>query len=131
MSEPGPGSAEIKAHVLIVEDEVVVGIFLRLVLADAGIHTSVFHSGQPALEAARAVAFSAAIIDIGLPDMPGDELARQLRALHPRLPIILATGYDLNLFAPLLRDRLVRVLEKPYDEPQLFEQLRALRQPAV
>jgi CheY-like chemotaxis protein len=63
--------------------------------------------------------------------MPGDELARQLRVLHPRLPIILATGYDMNAFAPMLRDQLVRVLEKPFDEPQLFEQLRSLHQTTV
>jgi len=131
MSEPYPGSAEVKGHVLIVEDEAVVGIFLRIVLAEAGIHATVFHSAQPALEAARAVVFSAAIVDVGLPGMPGDELARQLRVLHPRLPIILATGYDMNAFAPMLRDQLVRVLEKPFDEPQLFEQLRALHQTTV
>ena len=34
------------------------------------------------------------VADVGLPDRKGDVLAGELRALHPELPIIIATGYD-------------------------------------
>ena len=34
----------------------------------------------------------AAIVDMGLPDRKGDVLIREMRTLHPSLPVIIATG---------------------------------------
>lgn len=61
-----------------------------------------------------------AVIDLGLPDLPGEELARRLRQIRPRLPIIVASGYSLrrlrNLFAGMDG---VTFLEKPYGTDEL------------
>jgi DNA-binding response OmpR family regulator len=32
------------------------------------------------------------VVDLGLPDRPGEELVRELRSLYPTLPIIIASG---------------------------------------
>lgn len=50
---------------------------------------------------AAAVAFDAghfdvAIIDLGLPGLPGDELARQLRQVDPVLVTVLISGWNLG-----------------------------------
>ena len=34
----------------------------------------------------------AAIVDMGLPDRKGDVLIREMRTLHPTLPVVIATG---------------------------------------
>lgn len=51
--------------------------------------------GAQALEALKSLRFDAILLDIGLPDMNGYELAGKIRALHGMhgLPIIALTGY--------------------------------------
>ncbi len=53
-------------------------------------------SGQEALEKVREnhAAFDLVITDQSMPLMPGTELAHQLLAIRPDLPIILCTGYS-------------------------------------
>ena len=58
---------------------------------------------------------AAAIIDIGLPDAPGDVLVAELRTIYPDLPIVIASGHA----EASLRDRFKGVrtlgyLSKPY-----------------
>jgi CheY-like chemotaxis protein len=40
--------------------------------------------------------FDVAIIDMGLPGLPGDQLARRLRELDPSLVTVLITGWNLG-----------------------------------
>lgn len=68
-----------------------------------------------------------AIIDVGLPDMRGDELSRQLRALDADLSIIMASGYDqAELAAQFRDDGKVAILPKPYTESDLARVARSL-----
>ena len=70
-----------------------------------------------ALDAARSDGrFDAAMIDLGLPDGLGDELALRLRALRPALPVIMTTGHDEGMISEQVRalERIV-LLPKPYE----------------
>lgn len=68
----------------------------------------------------------AAIIDIGLPDCRGDQLAGELRMAVPNLPIVLATGYDEKVVAPgFVGSRFSRILPKPYSDIAMQETLEA------
>ncbi len=116
-------------RVLVVDDEAL----LRMVLID-----SLVEEGFVAEEAANfeeaacktrgfGDRLAAAIIDIGLPDRPGDELVSEIRALRPDLPIILATGYaDEDLRRRFAADAQVEILAKPFDPRSLVAKLRAL-----
>lgn len=78
-------------------------------------------SGEEALEALAGpgATIVLAMIDIGLPDMRGDTLARRLRQSLPSLSVILSSGYD---SAELKRDvaqDAFRLLPKPYSDHQL------------
>lgn len=68
-----------------------------------------------------------AVIDVGLPDMPGDELARALRARQPGLPLLMASGYDAADVAGRMgvQDRLA-VVAKPYTEADLADAIARL-----
>lgn len=71
--------------------------------------------------------FSAVIVDIGLPDCRGDDLAAELRAGGPRLPMILASGYDEKKLRRSLRDDpYIRIVAKPYSDTELMEALLLL-----
>jgi CheY-like chemotaxis protein len=69
----------------------------------------------------------AAIIDVGLPDTPGDQLVAQIRATLPELPIVIATGFSESEFDRRFQDDArVQVIGKPFDAPQLWSVLGAL-----
>jgi CheY-like chemotaxis protein len=40
--------------------------------------------------------YDAAIVDLGMPGMPGDEVAREMRRIDPYLGMILITGWELQ-----------------------------------
>ena len=66
-------------RVLLVEDEALVAMI----------------AARAALDHARTdcAKFDFAVVDIGLPDRPGDHLISDLRKMCPDLPIIIASGY--------------------------------------
>ena len=113
--------------VVIVEDEEVVSLFLRECLCEAGFQVQTFPDAETALQVDDDSPIDVAVIDVGLPHQTGDELARQWRARHPNLAIILATGYDEGRFEKIFAsDARTRVLAKPFDIPRLLLQFDAL-----
>jgi FixJ family two-component response regulator len=61
-----------------------------------------------------------AIVDVGLPDRRGDVLVGELRAMHPQLPIVIATGYDsAELSRRFASDRHIALIRKPYTQDDL------------
>jgi CheY-like chemotaxis protein len=81
-------------RVLVVDDNVDIAELLSEALADEGFQTAVAHDGQAALKCWRSFTPHAAVLDVGLPDLDGYELARTLRAEHgTSATLIAATGY--------------------------------------
>jgi CheY-like chemotaxis protein len=110
------------ARILIVEDEFLVRAVAVEALGELGLRVEEAASAREAIDKVRALRglIDAAIVDIGLPDRRGDELAAELRAMYASLPIILATGYAQGEMADRFReDQLVAFLGKPYDAQQL------------
>jgi DNA-binding response OmpR family regulator len=113
--------------IMVVEDEEVIGMFLSEQLRDAGFPVRVLPDAASALSFLEEEAIGAAIIDVGLPDSRGDDLARQCHSRWPTLPIILTTGYDEHPFQQAFgSDPYVRVMGKPFDTPRLLLRLEEL-----
>jgi FixJ family two-component response regulator len=70
--------------------------------------------------------FDAMVVDLGLPDLPGYEVARRALKQHPNIGVIFATGYD-GLPSAAKRDGLASAitLQKPYDDRQIADALKA------
>ncbi|THC43992.1 hybrid sensor histidine kinase/response regulator [Massilia sp. Mn16-1_5] len=68
-------------RILVVDDNVDAAATLGMLLETAGHSVRVEHSAQGALAAASHGEFDVVLLDIGLPDMSGHELARALRGL--------------------------------------------------
>jgi two-component system CheB/CheR fusion protein len=84
-----------RTRVLVVEDNRDAAASMRMLLEYLGHSVRVAHDGATALEAARAEAPELILIDIGLPDMDGYELARRMRE-EPALQsayLVALTGY--------------------------------------
>jgi signal transduction histidine kinase len=91
VASPGSGSRRI----LIIEDNDDTRQMLRAALTLSGHEVVEGHDGATGLAAAAASSPDIVLVDIGLPDMDGYEVARRLRAssLNGRVPLIALSGY--------------------------------------
>jgi two-component system response regulator PhoP len=81
-------------RVLIVEDEAALLETLRTRLNDAGFTVDVASDGEEGLFAGMEYPLDVAIIDLGLPKLPGLEVIRRLRAARKTFPILILTSRD-------------------------------------
>jgi len=82
-------------RLLIVDDNEDAGHLLGLCLESEGYRVTVVQSAHAALDSVRTLAPDACLLDIGLPDMDGNELARRLRQLPQTASstLVAITGY--------------------------------------
>lgn len=89
-------AASAKGHeVLIVEDHTDTRTTLQRLLERAGYKVTAAHSGEHALSLAESAKFDLVISDLGLPDMPGNDLMALLRDRY-QLPGIAVSGYGME-----------------------------------
>lgn len=122
-SEPPAGRA---LRVMIVDDNHDAAHTLKLFLQAAGHEVDVAYSAAEALALVRQHALDACVLDIGLPDMDGNALARQLRALPATRGALLvaATGYGQQQDRAQAREAgFDHYLVKPVDTAQLAAML--------
>ena len=104
-------------RLLVVEDDsVVLGVLNRLLVREYEVHTR--SNGQDALDSFQAGEYAAALIDLGLPGLSGDQVAHEIRRRDPAVSRILITGWALESEDPRLEVFDFR-LEKPLDMQQL------------
>ena len=111
--------------ILVVEDEFLVRLFAVDALEDAGFRVIQAGTAAEALKALNGASdVRAALVDVGLPDRPGDQLAAEIHALRADLPIIIASGRSgRELREQFAGIRHVTILVKPYTAPLLLEAL--------
>lgn len=82
---------------LVVDDVADVTEMLAVVLTHAGYNVVTAGSAPAALNAARQQHFDVIISDIGMPDMNGYQLAREVRQLpgYETVPMVAVTGYSM------------------------------------
>ena len=95
--ERGSAEAGLPLRVLVVDDNVDGAQMLAMFLEASGHLVAVEHSGQAALARAASARFDAFLLDIGLPEMDGKELAQRLRQmpLARDAMLVAITGYGL------------------------------------
>jgi CheY-like chemotaxis protein len=103
--------------VLLCEDDVLIRMNTCDILQEWGFRVIEAGSGGQALAALEANPVDVCVVDVGLPDMPGTDLARRIRERWPAMPVLFATGHvsvpeaeGVGGFA---------VLSKPYGEQEL------------
>jgi DNA-binding response OmpR family regulator len=118
-----------KPCVLIVEDEMLVRMFAVDALEDEGFKVEESATAAEAMTKVRKLGtqLSAVIIDLGLPDRPGDELAHEIRAVHAHLPLLIASGRSQRELQERFNlDGRIRIVVKPFTGPMLIEALEAI-----
>lgn len=119
-------------HLLVVEDETALRNVLRRMLQRAGHQVTMAGSAEEAIvslqQAQNQAPFDVVITDVGLPGVSGWQLAREIAAHHPHLPVVIASGWaTLITDAELAAVSVPRahVVAKPYRAEELAYALAA------
>src|ERR1700678_4382722 len=81
-------------RILVVDDESSIRRALRPPLMELGFQVAEASRGEEALQQLRPGAFDAVLLDVNMPGIGGIETLRRMRALSPRLPILMLTVRD-------------------------------------
>ncbi len=114
-------------HVLVVEDDPRLGRVLKRLLEEDRHVVDLAIDGETGLDFAESDGIDVVILDVGLPDMSGIEVARRLRSRATTASILMLTARD------TVRDRVAGLdagaddyLVKPFAYEELAARLRAL-----
>jgi len=113
-------------RILIVDDDADLAQLLADTLTSYGYAPQQFTDSKAALRCFTAdpTHFDAVITDYTMPAMTGGELARELLAQRPGLPIMICTGYSNNFDATMAKQLgIARYLEKPVPLELLLKSL--------
>lgn len=113
-----------KHHILIVEDDLDISRLLRLELEEAGFNVSSCENGIRGLSAIREEGPDLIVLDLGLPDLNGAEIARRVRKTSETPIIILTAADDVNTKVDLLNSGADDYLAKPFHAEELVARIR-------
>lgn len=111
-------------HILIIEDEQPIRRFLRASLTSEGYRVSEASSGVEGLHLASSLPPDLVILDLGLPDIDGQEVLRQLREWYTA-PIIVLSARDQEPQKIMALDRGADdYVTKPFGMGELLARMR-------
>jgi two-component system cell cycle response regulator CpdR len=105
-------------RILYVEDNPVVREVTSELLMNDERHIVALGTAEEALQEFADQTFDVVITDISLPAMSGLDLARKILNIEPKAPIIIASGYSLDLSLKTWGPN-VRAIIKPFEGPEI------------
>ena len=122
----GKATSEQRLKMLLVEDDQMTMQALVDYLSDT-CEVETITDGQTAVEVFKQGGrYEVAVIDLGIPGIPGDQVAQQIRQVDPAIATVLITGFDLDQ-----DDRRLAAFDMWYTKPLSVEQLSEMMEQAV
>lgn len=113
------GSTE-NQSILIVDDEEIIRDFLSEVLE--GYDISMACDGDEAIEKLKKRPFDLVITDLRMPKVPGEEVVKAARELHPNAKVIVISGYSsLYTVSQSVSHGACAFLSKPFSIKELMQ----------
>ena len=113
------------ATILLVDDDPEVSEVLGLTLEQLGHRVTGVTSGKQALSAFEKNDYDLVITDLGMPDVSGREVARVVKEIKPETPVLLITGWGVQLDLGEL-PAVDGVIAKPFSKDALSIQVAEL-----
>ncbi len=114
-------------RVLVIEDETKMADLIKRGLEEEGMQVELAFDGESGFTAAQAGNHDVTILDLGLPNRDGLEVAQELRALGNKTPILILTAQDsTEMKVKGLDTGADDYLTKPFAFSELVARLRAL-----
>jgi DNA-binding NtrC family response regulator len=125
-------SEEIKANVLVVDDE---EQFLKVFsqrLEGRGLKVDTSPSGEDAVQKVKGKDFDAIVLDLVMPGMGGIEALKRIRAENPEVQIIILTGHGtIEKTVEAVKEGAIDFMEKPADLNKIMEKISDAKQKKV
>jgi len=86
-----------KTRILVIDDEDVIRDFLAEMFVTVGHEADVAATGPEGIAMFEAGQYDVVFSDLGLPDMSGWDVARTIRAKNAQVPIVLLSGWGIQL----------------------------------
>jgi DNA-binding NtrC family response regulator len=136
-----------KRHVLVIDDDAVVGRSFDRVLSARGYEVDTALNGEEALKDIEAHDYDVVFTDIKMPGMDGLEVAERIKARCPWTPVVVITGYGTEenearasvlgvngfvrkpLTPEMIESITLKALEKPAEALEETEELEAANEP--
>jgi len=110
-----------KANILVVDDEESIRSLFKETLEELGHRVIVAKTGFEGLELVKQQDFDLVFLDLKMPRMVGDDFFGQLKAIKPRLPVTIITGYpDSGMMKRALAQGPFGVMNKPFGESDII-----------
>lgn len=117
----------IGTRILLVEDDESVSAGLSALLGYEGFIVDVVRTGAAAMDKVNADTPDVVILDVGLPDVEGTQVYRQLSEMHPHLPVIFSTGHaDQARLDEAFPGAPITTLLKPYGVGELLQTIESV-----
>lgn len=109
------------AKILVIDNEPAVRDLLARLLKLSGHTVVTAENGAEGVATFKGDAFDVVLTDLGMPEMSGWDVAREIKKLNPKTPVGLITGWPIDLTRDELRARGVdHIVAKPFDLPLLL-----------
>jgi len=109
-----------KYKILIVDDEKSLLVSMKNILEDEGYEVFSAENGTKAIDLCNNMEFDLGIIDVRLPDIPGDRVCEHLLQVQPNTKIIVVTAYgNIDHAIKMIKNGAFYYLTKPYDIEEL------------
>ena len=107
-------------RVLVVDDDRRMRRTLQIVVESMGLESAAAANGDEASEHLRKAGFDLVLTDLKLPGATGIDLLEQVRAEHPKLPVVLITAYGtIQTAIEAIRKGASDYVLKPFDNDNL------------
>jgi len=110
--------------ILIVDDEEIIRDFLSEVLEDYELELA--SDGDEAIEKLRKRSYDLVITDLRMPKVPGEEVVKVARQLHPQMRVIVISGYSsLYTVSQSVSHGACAFLSKPFSIKELMQSVES------
>ena len=117
--------ANLAGKVLVVDDNAEFIDFIRRFLESKGFQVSIALSGKMAIEKTLSDIPELVLLDLKLPDMPGEEVLRSIRETDKNIAIVVITGFGGEQVAvDMMRKGATDFLSKPIDHQVLLSSIK-------
>lgn len=128
-SEVIPKPVDMLPHILVIDDDPVVGQLFKDTLERHKYQVTAICDGRHALELVTKGYFDLIFLDLKMPEIDGNELLHRVRETDKHVPIAIITGYpNSELMDRATEQGPLLVMKKPLDSGDILEAVRSFTQ---